>query len=307
MIAARAARRGALPLSMPISPTAVLLVLASAVAFALLDLLRKLLATRMRALPLLFFLAAGPVPFFLVWLLVAGGRGSGWVYWAPATASVALNVGANLAFLEAVRLAPLSLTIPVLSLTPVFTTVLAVPLLGEWPDAVQGAGILVVVLAIVWLQVGAAGGDRRGAAGGAAGRGALLMVLVALQWSLAMPLDKLAMVRSGVPFHGLVLNAGVALGVLLVLGAQGRVGELASWRRHLGLLAATVVVSVAALALVLLALTLTWVGLVETLKRGVGSFLALALGALVFREAVGARHYLAVLVMGAGVALILLG
>ena len=66
-------------------------------------------------------------------------------YWLPGLTSVGLNWVANLAFLRALALSPLSVTIPLLSLTPVFTALLAIPLLGETPTALQSAEILAVV------------------------------------------------------------------------------------------------------------------------------------------------------------------
>ncbi|MEE8138366.1 MAG: EamA family transporter, partial [Thermoanaerobaculia bacterium] len=215
--------------------------------------------------------------------------------------------GANLAFLEAVRVSPLNLTIPLLSLSPVFTSLLAMPILGEYPTLAQLAGIGVVVVGAFRLNL-ATGGD-----GSAVGlwrsfvreTGCPLMALTALLWSLATPLDKIALASSSVPFHAMALNAGVALGVLAVLAAQGRLSELAGLRRHGALLTLTIVVSVAGLGLFLTAISRVWVGLVETLKRGIGSLLALVLGGLFFGERTTPSQLLAVLLMVAGVVLIL--
>ena len=69
---------------------------------------------------------------------------------------------------------------------------------------------------------------------------------------------------------------------------------------------ALVTVSVLALGLQLVAITRVWVGLVETLKRAVGSLLALVSGWLFFGEQIDLQQVLAVLLMGAGVGLVLL-
>jgi uncharacterized membrane protein len=92
--------------------------------------------------------------------------------------------------------------------------------------------------------------------------------LTALLWSLTIPLDKLAVERSSAPFHGVVVTAGVAAGVLLVLVAQGRLGDLGQVRRVPGVYVLALVVSSLALALQFLALPQLYVGTVETLKRG---------------------------------------
>src|SRR5262245_43213800 len=102
--------------------TAILLVLASSLAWAALDLCRKVLADRMAALPLLFFMTLFAAPIFALWGSFAAERP--WVhdsaYWWPALASVALNIAANLLYLRAVRLSPYSQMVPLLALTPVF-------------------------------------------------------------------------------------------------------------------------------------------------------------------------------------------
>ena len=292
---------------MELLATPILLALGSAVAYSALDLVRKLLSTRARPTPLLFYMTAGAVPIFLVWVLSQEAYQVALGYWLPGGISVVLNIGANLAFLEAVRISPLSVTIPLLSLTPVFTALLAVPILGEYPTPLQMAGVVIVVVGAFRL------GMVTGAEGPALGfwralvheKGCPLMALTALLWSLAMPLDKIAIAASSTPFHALALNAGVALGVLVVLAMQGRLGELTGLRREAGLLALSVVVSAVALALLLVAITQIWVGLVETLKRGVGSLLALFLGSVFFGERTTPQHLLAVVLMVTGVALIL--
>ena len=285
-----------------------LLVLGCAIGFASADLLRKSLSHRIHPVPLLLVLAAGMSPAFIGWWIWAGVAAPSAGYWVPGLSSVLLNVVANLIFLEAVRISPLSLTIPMLSLTPVFTSLLAIPLLGERPGRFEWLGIVAVVVGAFWLNV-----DRQGADTGlpiwrrlGKERGSLLMVLVAALWSLALPLDKLAIASASVPAHGTILNSGVALVlvvVLLVRPVKSRFGEVGRWP---GLVTALVVVSVLALGLQLVAITRVWVGLVETLKRAIGSLLALLSGWLFFGEQIDVQQVLAVLLMGVGVGLVLL-
>ena len=291
---------------MTVSFAAVILTVGCAIAFSVADLQRKLLAERVRPLPLLVAMSAGMAPFFLVWWIWQGAGGPAAGYWLPGLSSVLLNIVANLAFLEAVRIAPLSVTIPVLSLTPVFTTLLAIPMLGEVPSSRQLAGVALVVAGVLWLNLGTA---ERGSPGSLfhpllRERGSQLMVVTALFWSLAMPLDKLALASSGPAFHGMALNGGVALGALVVLAGRRRLGELRRLAGHWRLLTWLVVVGAVALVLILLAITQTWIGFIETMKRGLGSFLAVIWGRWFFGEVVTGRKVVAVAVIAAGVALI---
>ncbi len=291
---------------MTVSIYAAVLTIGCAIAFSIADLMRKLLAERLRPLPLLVAMSAGMAPFFLIWWVWEGGGGPAAGYWLPGLGSALLNLVANLAFLEAVRIAPLSLTIPVLSLTPVFTTLLAIPMLGEVPSTRQLAGVTLVVVGVLWLNLGVAEAASPGSLLRSLWRekGSQLMVVTALFWSLAMPLDKLALAASGPPFHGLALNGGVAVGALLVLAAGGRLGELRRLGSHRGLLTLLVIVGAVALVLILLAIPQTWIGFIETMKRGLGSFMAVVWGRIFFGEGVTRRKLVAVAVIAAGVALI---
>lgn len=293
---------------MTVTLTSLLLVLGCSLAFFGTDLLRKLLGVRVPPLPLLFFLSAGPAPVFLAWYLGAGDLTVGVAYLVPGIGSVILNIASNLAYLEALRKSPLSRTVPVLALTPVFTTLLAAPLLGEIPSSRQLAGVVVVVLGVLWLQLLHSDSDAgEGAAGrGLMDRGTLLMVGVALLWSLAMPLDKMAMAASSPAFHGVVLTFGVALGVLAMIFLRGEPAKLVGYLREGRLLTLAVALTLAALALQLLAVSQTWVGLVESMKRAVGSVMAVIVGAAFLSEPAGLGKVLAVVLVGAGVVLVML-
>jgi drug/metabolite transporter (DMT)-like permease len=288
--------------STPLIP--LLLVVASSLGWAGFDLLRKLLLKEVPPVALLFLLAAGSGALFAVWTVVDGAFRPGPGYWEPALTAVLLNIAANLLLLQGMRIAPLSVTVPLLSLTPAFATLLAIPLLGERPSGQGALGILMVIAGAVWLHWQPREGPARPADTGAL-KGALMVAATALCWSMTIPLDKMAVERAPAQFHGFFLNMGVAAGVLGVLLAQGRLGEVGKVRAVPGLLALALVVSSAALALQLLALPHVYVGTVETLKRGIGNVMALLSGRIFFGEAVTPGKLLAVVLMAVGVGMIL--
>jgi len=290
-----------------------LLVVAASVASSGFDLFRKVLVRHLAPVPMVFLLATASVPLFGAAVLFGEPAPVQAAYWLPALGSVALNVVANLTFLEAVRISPLSVTVPLLSLTPVFTALLGFAVLGERPAPLDLAGIVLVVVGAFWLNLGMAEGS--GEAGGApkssaraflSQPGAWLMAGTALLLSLTIPLDKLAVGRASPPFHGLVLTAGIALGSLAVLAVQKRWGELAGLRQGWKPFVLALAASTFALGFQLVALKYVLVSLIETLKRGIGNLLAVILGRAVFGEAVTPGKLGAALLMAAGVALILL-
>lgn len=282
--------------------------LASSLGWVLLDLVRKLLAGKLPAMPLLLLMTTLPTPLFLAWWTWEGAALPRAGYFLPGLISLAVNVLANVLFLRAVAVSPLSVTIPLLALTPVFATLLAIPLLRELPSAVQVGGIALVVIGAVTLNLRREDGAGAAALWRALRRepGTAMMAAVALLWSVTPALDKLAMAAATPAFHALVLTGGVAVAAAAWLAARGQLGQLRGAARLSGLLAASVVCSVVGLAAQFLAMQYLQVGLIETIKRAIGFAGAVVLGRLVFGEPVGAVKVMAVAMMAIGVAAILL-
>ena len=290
-----------------LTSAALLLILSSALAWAGFDLLRKLLAREISPLALLALNCTASTPLFALWAALDGGFHASPSYWAPALASVALNVASNLLYLEALRTADLSLTVPLLSLTPAFAALLAIPLLGERPSLGDGLGIALVVIGAFALRAPAVGGGQASRLRGLLGqRGLWLMAGTAFLWSLATPLDKLAVGRSTPPVHATVLNAGVALSTLLALALRRELSQLRQVARRPGLFVLSQAVAAIALGAQLAALATVWVSVVETCKRAIGNLCAVVVGRIAFGEPLTPRKLAAVVVMAAGVALILL-
>jgi drug/metabolite transporter (DMT)-like permease len=292
---------------MSVSWIAVALVTGVALSFSGLDVLRKLLAERVKPLPLLVLLSAGSWPVFVLWAVIEGDWTVSGSYVVPGLVSILLNVGANLAFLEAVRVSPLSLTIPYLSLTPVFATLLSIPILGERPAPLQAVGIVLVVIGAFWLQAPADGRSTLHAVFVALARerGSLLMILTALCWSLAAPLDKLAIGASSPLFHAVVMMGGISICGVAILASRSQLAELRVRRSTYGLVGLSIGLTAVGLIMNFVALRLVWVGFVETGKRALGSALALLWGRTIFSEPLGVRKLAAVALMGVGVGLIL--
>ncbi|HEY0510328.1 MAG TPA: EamA family transporter [Thermoanaerobaculia bacterium] len=292
-----------------------LILLAASLASSGFDLFRKVLVRHLAPVPMVVLLALASVPLFAVMVALQGGIRVASGYWAPALASVVLNTVANLTFLQSVRISPLSVTVPLLSLTPAFTTLLGLLLLGERPAPLVLLGIALVVVGAFWLNLAPGGSEEAAGTGGQAPSfwrlalrqpGSWLMAATALLMSCTIPLDKLAVARATPPFHGLILTTGIAVGTLAVLLVQGRTGELAGVRQGWLPFFLALTTSTLALAFQLAALKFLLVGVIETVKRGVGNLMAVLLGRAVFGEPLSLRKLWAAAVMAAGVGLILL-
>lgn len=285
------------------------LAFACALSWAGLDVFRKQLGGEIAPLPLLFLLNVGLLPVFLLWWLATGGTITDpAAYAAPASAGLILQVVANILFLAAVRASPLSLTIPLLALTPVFATLLGVVLLDERPAPTQLVGMLLVVGGA--LALGSAEdreGRRRWLSTFVREPGAWMMIGVAACWGITTALDKRALAYAAMPIHALIQLSGVIVAGLAYLVLAGRRRELARARAQLGKLVLATLTGSAALGLQLIAVQHILVSQLETIKRAVGLVSAIVLGKLVFGEPITRAKTAAIVVMVAGVVLLMLG
>ncbi len=221
-----------------------------------------------------------------------------------ALVSMSANAIANVLFMRSVQLSPLSRTVPFLSLTPVFSALVAVPLLGEVPGEMHWAGILLVILGAMVLNSDLGDSWWRSLS---KEKGAPYMIAVAVLWACTTAFDKRALGHSAPASHSFLLCAGSSTILLTWMVAKGRQGELrevASIRT--GLLAGLIAFAVAALALQMLALQWLWVAVVETLKRGLGVVGSVVLGRLIFGEPITSRKLAAIGLMVGGTALLAL-
>ena len=277
---------------------------ASALCWAGLDVVRKALAGKASPTALAAFLMLGVLPFVGAWAVLDQTWITDARYWPPAVASMAMNALANVLFMRSVRLSPLSRTVPFLSLTPVFSALAAIPLLGEVPGPMHWAGISLVVVGALVLNSDLSDKWWRSVTHE---KGAAFMIAVAVLWALSTALDKRALPHASPASHAFLLSAGGAAILMAWVALTGRHGELAAaLQAPRTLLAGMVAFAVAALALQMLALQWLWVAVLETLKRAFGVLGSIFFGRAFFLEPITGRKLLAAALMVLGTALLAL-
>ena len=223
-------------------------------------------------------------------------------------ASFLINILANLMFLRAVQISPLSLTTPYLSFTPVFTALLALVFYGEVPGVWGWAGIAVVVAGAFFLN------RKPGAKGFLAPllalkeeRGSVYMLGVSVMWSVTPLLDKGGSERVGPIWHTFILAALLAITFFgwLFYKDGSREKILDEWRGRSRWIMAGGLVSAGAMACQFASYAWMDIAIVETIKRAVGVTVAMLAGYLLFGEKDIGRRLVAALVMVIGVAMIL--
>ncbi len=285
---------------------ALLLTIGCALAWATFDAQRKGLVRHLTPVAVTAALAISQLPLFTAWALYDGRFVIGPGYWLPGAGVLVANVMASVLFFEAVRRSPLSATVPLLSLTPVFSAVFAAIWLGELLTSAQWAGIAMVVCGAFILNARTAELGRPLALLKALGRepGSPLMVGVAALWSATAVADKVSMQHTSVAMHAAVQVAALAAVLLVWMARRGTLPELGAVRRCSRLFGLATIVGCLALGLQLTAITMAHVGLVEAIKRALGVVAAVIVGRLVFGEQITAIKAMAALGIAAGVALV---
>lgn len=114
-----------------------------------------------------------------------------------------LEIAALILYVKAIRISPLSLTVPFMALSPVFIIFIAFVTLGEVPSVGGVAGIFLITGGAYLLNASA---SREGVLGPLRAirreRGSLLMIIVAFIYSITSTLGKVAIQHSGPVFFG---------------------------------------------------------------------------------------------------------
>ena len=99
------------------------------------------------------------LPFLAVAFFFVGIPHLDSTFWLITLLALPLEITAVILYVKAIRLSPLSLTIPFLALSPVFIIVIAFLLLGEFPDRSGLLGIILITLGGLSLKYT---GNQRG-------------------------------------------------------------------------------------------------------------------------------------------------
>jgi drug/metabolite transporter (DMT)-like permease len=179
----------------------VLVALPSAIGDAVRDLSAKKVLTKRNSMLFTWLIFAIPLPVIYTVDIFCGVPHPAPGFYTAIFTALPLEILAQILYMQALRLSPLSITAPLLSLTPVF--MLAVPwlLIGEKISMVSGTGILLIATGAYILNAGAI---KRGVLEPLRAllweRGAIYMCLVALLFSITATLSKKAIVLSS-PAH----------------------------------------------------------------------------------------------------------
>jgi drug/metabolite transporter (DMT)-like permease len=242
---------------------------------------------------------AWSLPLFAGYLLLSDAPEVQQGFWSVMAVMLPLNMAAFLIQTWAIRLSPISLTVPFLSFTPAFMLGTGYVILGE-AIPVQGVAGIACIVAGSWLLNRAPAASGRTCGAGAAllepfravyrEKGSMLMLLAAFIWSLTAVLSK-KLALLGTPM------------LLLIFGFT-RVSPRCLRERPLAG-AALGVCMFGQIVFHYLAITLVAAAYMIAVKR-LNGVISVAFGRLVFGERVTLWRTAGACVMGAGAAMIAL-
>ena len=133
-----------------------------------------------------------------------------------------LEITALILYVKAIKVSPLSLTIPYMALSPVFIIIIAFSLLGELPDKSGFAGIFLITVGAYLLNAKASSLGLLGPIKAIAKeRGSVLMIIVAIIYSVTSTIGKIAVQHSSPIFFGFFYPLLLTIALSIVVGAKG--------------------------------------------------------------------------------------
>lgn len=234
------------------------------------------------------FMAVGVVLLLPV-LLISGVPTLGPNFWVALLIGGSLNILAFTLYVRALKLADLSLTVPLVTLTPLFLLATSPLIVQEWPTWADGAGVVLLVVGSYVLNLRSppystldlppAPAFWSPLLAMARNPGSRLMLCVAFIWSITSNFDKIGVVNSSPLCWAFALFTVIAGGMVPFVLRRGLRPLVAQWR----LLVVTGGFNAIAITFQMLALTLAPVAQVIAVKR-MSALLSVLFGHFFFGE-----------------------
>jgi len=223
------------------------------------------------------------VIFLLPWVLYTGIPALNSQFWLALLTGGSINAVTAILYMKAIKLSDLSLTLPLVALTPLFMLVTSPLIVGEYPKFFDYIGILLIVAGSYLLNI------KEKSKGYLAPFKALLdqpgpklMLIVAFLWSIASNCDKIGVTNSYPIFW--VFSLFGTMSVLLLPVLLHKTPNLGRQiLKQLPMLAAMGFINATGVIFQMQALTLTFVVRVIALKR-TSVLMGVLFGHFIFKE-----------------------
>jgi len=241
-------------------------------------------------IPLLFFIEIPDIsPGFWIAILVSG----------------TLNIATAILYLKAIKLADLSLVIPLSTFTPLFLLITSPLIVGEFPNIFGLIGILLIVFGSYILNIKEKK-DGLFAPFKAliSNKGAQLMLLVAFIWSITSNFDKIGLQNSSPIFYGIAINIFITIGItpFVLFKSKKNIKQIP---KNLKSLIPVGIFHGLMIIFHMIAISMTLVAYLISIKR-TSAIISVLFGAIIFKEKGLKERILGVIIMIIGVLCIML-
>lgn len=144
-------------------------------------------------------------------------------FWFATALGIPLDAIALFLYIRAIKISPLSLTIPFMALTPVFLIITSFLILGELPDGSGIAGIFLIASGAYLLNLNSSGrGPLAPFKAIAKEKGSVLIIMVAFIYSISSNLGKIAVVHSSPLFFAVIYTSLLSVVLLPLVIVKNR-------------------------------------------------------------------------------------
>ena len=279
----------------------ILICIISAFFWAAFDLTRKLSLQKINSVNLLLIFTLAQTLIFGSWVFYEVPFLNLKSYIFPGLILILISLFSALLFLKAIKQSDLSLTIPLLSLSPLFSSFFSFFFLNEKLSYFQYIGVFLIIFGtlVLYSKKITLGEILKSFKVLAINNSAKLMIVVSLIWSLTPVLDKLCLEHSSINIHGLIQSFGLV--ILLIFLLKKEKYEFLSLKKNWGLILITILTGIIATVLQFYAILFNYVPIMETIKRSIGQLSSVVFGKLFFKEKVTKPKVLGVLILSFGV------
>ena len=281
---------------------AIFICIISGIFWSLFDVSRKLTLQKISSISLLIIFSITQILVFFIWVILDGFRINIIPYLIPGVCLIIISIISAILFLESIKKSELSLTIPLLSFTPLFSALLSSLMLKENLVITQYFGIVFIVFGatILYSKKISLTGVFDSIFSILNNKSAKYMLCVSFLWSLTPIIDKICFKFSSMNFHGLIQAIGIFL-VLFCFYQNSIQKDFQVIKKNKLLILITVVIGTTATILQFLAIKLTYVSIMESIKRSFGQILSVVFGSIFFKESISTQKILGIFIIITGV------
>ena len=193
----------------------ILICIISAFFWAIFDLTRKLFfKKKINSVNLLLIFTITQFIIFLIWIFIDNFSINLIPYLLPGIILIFLGLFSALLFLKAIQQSDLSLTIPLLSFSPMFSSIFfCFFFLNEQLSKIQYFGVFLIIFGALILYSKKLTLEEflKSFKIILKNSSAKLMIIVSIIWSLTPVLDKLCLEHSSINFHGFIQSLGMII------------------------------------------------------------------------------------------------